>query len=723
VGGSISALVTLCFSLSFAAMIFAGELARDLSFGIRMALTSAAITVIGVALLSPFRFAIAGPDSRSAAVQSALAATVVAALQGRALATPVVLLALSLSTALTGTVLYVCGKMKMGSWIRYVPYPVVGGFLASTGWMLIVGAFRVITGRQVTWSTLPELLHRPTLGYLLTGLGFTALLQGVLSRTKHFLALPSLLVAGTLLVHIVRALSGVSVIQAQKQGWLLAVPSQGRLWLPLRDLPWHALADSGVLHAAHLVWQYAGGVLVLIAVSAIAILITGAAIEVATRSDADLDQELISHGIANLVSGLFGGLVGQNAIARSLVNRQAGGLSRVSGVFAGLLCLIVDILQPGLAGLLARPIMGATLAFLGLRLLDEWVIKARSHLERLDYLLVLSILLVIARFGFVAGLLFGLVISCLIFAVNYARVSVIKSSFTMDELTSKVQRSTEECAFIREHGNRQWVLRLRGYLFFGSMVHLLQDIRERIHFARYINQPLQTLVLDFSAVIGIDSSAVLMLAELRPVAEQNSMQLIFSALQSGPTTILRREGCLRNDGICVELSDVESALEFCEQKMLEQRSVGALNRHSFPAQLAKALGSEQAATRLLTYTERLTLAPNEYLLHQGDPSDAIYILVSGRVGILLEMPEGPPLRLRSVASNTTLGEVGLYRKKPRSTSVVAEVPTVIIRLGQSALSRMEDEEPQLALAFHTYIIRVLSDRLISSDKAISALER
>src|SRR5262249_36512737 len=146
---------------------------------------------------------------------------------------------------------------------------------------------------------------------------------------------------GTLLLHIVRAVLGVSVSQAQTQGWLLAVPSGGHLWLPFRDMPWRSIQWhwSAFPGGEHALWQYTGAMLVLIAVSAIAILITGAAIEVATRSDADLDQELKGHGIANILSGLLGGLVGQNAIARSLVNRQAGGLSRLSGLFAGAICL------------------------------------------------------------------------------------------------------------------------------------------------------------------------------------------------------------------------------------------------------------------------------------------------------------------------------------------------------------------------------------------------
>jgi len=137
---------------------------------------------------------------------------------------------------------------------------------------------------------------------------------------------------------------------------------------------------------------------------------------------------------------LFGGLVGQNAIARSMINLQAGGTTRKSGVFAGALCLIIEVTRPDLAGYLARPIMGATLAYLGLRLLQEWVVKAHANLERTDYALVIGMLALIVKFGFVVGLLVGVVVSCLIFAVNYSRISAVRYSFTLDEYTSKVQR-------------------------------------------------------------------------------------------------------------------------------------------------------------------------------------------------------------------------------------------------------------------------------------------
>lgn len=731
-GGSISALITLSFSLSFAAMIFAGELSSSLGYGIGMALTSASITVMAVALLSPFRFAIAGPDSRSAAVQSALASSLAAGLSyvgsgaggasGASHHAPTfVLLALSVSTAVTGVALYACGRLKMGRWIRYVPYPVIGGFLASTGWMLIIGGIRVVTSKPVALRTLGQMAQPEVLLRLGTGVGFTLVMLIVLQRFRHYLVMPVLLIAGNALAHVLRAALGVSLVTAQRTGWLLEVAGAGKLWLPLREVRWSLLHEN--LPPADVLWHFLGGLLVLIAVTAIAVLVTGAAIEVATRSDADLDQELKGHGVANLLAGLFGGLVGQNAVARSMMNLQAGAATRLSGLFAGSLCLAVELIRPELAGYLARPVMGATLAYLGLRLLHEWVIKARANLERIDYLLVLGMLVMIISFGFIIGLLVGVVVSCLIFAVNYSRISVVKYAFTLDEYGSKVQRSVEEHRLLREHGRQHYVLRLRGYLFFGSVVRLVHDVRQRIDSSRKTDKPLRSLVLDFAAVIGMDSSAALQLVKLRQAAEKSGLRIVLTALAPEMRRMLERERCLRGDEVCLALPDLDHALELCEQRILSEHENSFVNYRSAEDQLSAALGSREIAVQLLSYAEPILLKPGEYLLHQGDPSEEVYVVEVGQLSVLLERPNAPPLRLRSVTSNTCLGEIGLYRKTPRTASIVAEVPTKIYRLSRAALTRMEDEAPKVALAFHIFIIRTLSERLLASDKTIAALDR
>lgn len=720
IAGSISALVTLSYSLSFAAMIFSGPLKGHLEDGVRMSLMSAGLTLILVALTSPFFFAIAGPDSRSAAVQAAMAMMLSEKIADKDPSVHIVF-ALAVSTAMTGAALYVLGRLKMGRWVRYIPYPVVGGFLVSTGWVLAVGGMRVMVPPevQVNFDLLSQLIQRGALLQTTFGVVFAVTMFVVLGRAQQYFALPVLLVAGTLFTHLIIALDpNLSLARAQEAGWLLRVSENLSVNLPFVPfatgaLEWPALRN------------FVFEVITLVSVTAIAVLVTAAAIEVATKRDADLDQELRGHGIANIVSGLCGGLVGSNAVARSMLNLQAGATTRLSGVIAGTLCLLVLFVSPKLAGLLSRPVLGATLVYLGLRLLQEWLFKAYWKLHRTDYMLVvLMLLLIIITSIFVVGLFVGALASCLIFAVNYSRVSVVKNSFTLDEYGSKVQRSAEENQVLRVRGRQHLVLRLRGYLFFGSIVGLVADIRTRIR-RSYAQEtkPLKTVVLDFRYVNGMDSSTALTLVKLRQTIEDRRMQLVFTSLNPEMERALRREHCVRDDDVCLVFDDLDNALEWCEQRAVMYET--SLSRVDMPfvQRLAKEFGSVDLAARFMDYVVRIELRKGEYLFRQGDASAATYVVESGRVNIVLERPDGPPLLLRSVTSNTTLGEMGLYRQSIRSASVMADAHSVVHKLERVALDRMETEDPRVAAAFHTFVIRTLADRLHVADKAISALER
>ena len=713
-GGLVSFLVTLSFGLSFAAMIFTGELASKLPQGISMALMCAGVTIIVIALYSPFYFAIAGPDSRPTAVQSTLAVSLVAVLGSGAHTIPVMMAALALSTALTGAALYMFGTLGMGRWIRYVPYPVISGFLASTGWVLTLGGLRVMSDVPLRLETLHLLTESLPQQRLAVGLAFTVVFCLVLFRSKHFLWLPSLLISGTLLTHVMLALRGISVAAAQNQGWLLHFEKGGGVWLPYQEYR-EVMAMLPHMKASFL-WAFGGGVLVLITVSAIGALVTAAAIELSTGTDADLDRELKAHGVANVLSGL----VGCNAIVRSALNRQAGAASRLSGLLAGVLCLATYFLYPQLMGYIARPVMGATLMYLGLRLLLEWAWKSRKKLARSEYLLVLAILVLIMQFGFVIGLLVGLVVSCITFAISYSRVSVIKNAFTADEHSSKVQRSAAEARILRERGSRYSILRLRGYLFFGSIINLIEDIRQQIATRK---PPIRGLVLDFQFVTGMDTSSAHTFLKLRQTLERFDIQALFCSLRPEIEEMLKREKCLADDKRILVVEDMDHALERCEQHILEEASAQSREFLPIPLWLAREFGSDAAAQRFLTYVETLELNPGDHLFRQGDKADEVYVIASGRVGIFLELPGRPQLRLRSVTSNTTLGEMAVYRQATRSASVICEEPTCVYRVSRAALSRMEDEEPKLAISFHCFVVRTLADRLVGSDRTIAALER
>ena len=168
-GGSAASVLSITFGLSYALLIFAGPLSPYLSYGIAATFISSAVIATTVALGSSLSFAVAGPDSSTAAVTGILAASLVERIITADPSAPVltpVLITLGLSTIFTGMVLCGLGLTRMGRAIRYVPYPVIGGFLGATGLLIVLGAIRVITDHPVQFSSLPQFANFVTISEL-----------------------------------------------------------------------------------------------------------------------------------------------------------------------------------------------------------------------------------------------------------------------------------------------------------------------------------------------------------------------------------------------------------------------------------------------------------------------------------------------------------------------------------------------------------------------------
>jgi SulP family sulfate permease len=101
----------------------------------------------------------------------------------------------------------------------------------------------------------------------------------------------------------------------------------------------------------------------------------------------------------------------------------------------------------------------------------------------------------------------------------------------------------------------------------------------------------------------------------------------------------------------------------------------------------------------------------------------MHFIFQGRVGIIVEMPDGRSVRVRSLGPQTTIGEMGLITRQQRSASIEAEVDSVLYSLPVDAYDRILTEEPVLAQALLTYIVGVMSERLSFASRLISVLRR
>ena len=127
----------------------------------------------------------------------------------------------------------------------------------------------------------------------------------------------------------------------------------------------------------------------------------------------------------------------------------------------------------------------------------------------------------------------------------------------------------------------------------------------------------------------------------------------------------------------VVASDLDRALELCEQAIIEAHRAQITDSRSLRAWLSEALGDAHLADRLSDYCRRLEVQAGDIIARQGDPATSMHFILEGRVGIIVDLPEGRTTRVRSLGGHTTVGEMGLITRSPRSATIQAEAASVL----------------------------------------------
>src|ERR1700722_5726544 len=251
VGGGAASVLTVTFGLSYALLIFTGPLAPYLSYGVGITFISSAVLAATIALGSSLPFAVAGPESSTTAMTGILASSLaerMAATDPTAALLAPVLITFGIASITTGIVLCGFGVTRMGRAIRYVPYPVVGGFLGATGYLILLGAIRVITGQRLQFATLGGFANLLTLSELAAACAMATILYLTWHRSRSSFGLPVILIGGVIAAHIVFWLAGISPAEAQASGWTFKPPPGVTFMLPwdmeeMGRYPWSSLPE------------------------------------------------------------------------------------------------------------------------------------------------------------------------------------------------------------------------------------------------------------------------------------------------------------------------------------------------------------------------------------------------------------------------------------------------------------------------------------------------
>lgn len=710
--GAVCSVLTIAYCLSYAALIFTGPISHLLAYGVAVTFLSAAIGGAIVAWRSSLPFAIAGPDSSVSVVIAALVATVthrIVAEGGTGLLEPT-LVAISLATGLTGLLLCVLGFTHAGRAIRFVPFPVIGGFLGATGWLMIVGAVQVVTDHPVTLVNLSTFINLALAGKLAAGILIALALHVLLGRLKSPFVLPGVLLAALALTYVVMLATGTPVRAAQAAGWMFPPLPVAHLTLPWKSGAMQSFSWSTVP-------ALAGDLLAIMFVTVSTLLLNTTGIELATRGEANIERDLKVLGVANIVTAVLGGYVTCTSLSRSILIRTAGVTSRLGGFTVAAISAAVLIADPSFLGYVPKYILAGLLFFLGAGLVRQWIFQSARQMPRLDYLSLLAIALLIVNWGFIAGVLIGLVIGCATFALSASRVNAIKFSFDGSEYRSSLDRGPQELAVLADHGGEIQGMALQSYLFFGSANRLYDHVKELL--AR--QRGCRFLLFDFRRVTGIDSSATQSFAQIRQVAREAGARIVLVHLTPELERPFRTAGLISDD--IVTAVDLDRAMESCEQAVIDAHQRKSADSQSLQAWFSDALGDARLANSLAEHCRRLDVGAGAVVARQGDPATSMHFILEGRVDVVVDLPDGRTMRVRSLGRQTTVGEMGLITRSPRSATIRAETPSVLYELNVESFERIKRELPDLGQALLAYVIRVMTERLNFANRLIGVLQR
>lgn len=686
------------YAVSFSVIIFNGPLVGLLERGIGLTLIGSIIMGVAGALFLRNREALIQPQDVTAVVLALGAANIAGRMQGASadsLFASVAML-LVVTAIVTGALSYLFGRLRLGHLARFLPYPVLGGFLAATGYLLLRSAVNMALGTTVTADNAAMLLAPDVLGrwlpWVLVGAALFAATE--LHPRRYTFPLGIAVIATGFFLWL--AVTGTSLSEASARGLMLGPFDTGEFAPVTPGMA--AQADWWlVLSQAPLIVTVAG-------LTVVAGLLKASAVELALDEEFDLNEEMKSLGVVNIAAAISATPVGFHSLGRTLLAANLGLHGILPGLSVALGCAVVVLFGSSLLSVLPLGLFIAIVASLGWGMVWTWVWAASRRIPLREYLIIPAILAAAVGAGFLQAIALGLVLSSVLFIVSYSKVGIVHAATTGAARRSNVERGADDLAFLARRGGRLLVLELDGYIFFGTAYGMLQSTVARLK----SSQPrVTTLLVDFRRVVGIDSSAGLTFAKLHRTCAREGVSLVFSGLGEGLAReilpVVRESGADAPLGVFPTL---DAALEALENEVLAGGGAQAGSGGGVLERIAR----EHPGFDVAQLARRERLKPGEVLFEAGAPPDSIVIVRSGNLVAEVET-QGTTHRVAKYEPGAVVGEIGHYADIPRTARVRAETPAEVLVFDNAAIAALERDRPGIAIALHRAVASVMAGRL------------
>ena len=612
------------------------------------------------------------------------------------------------------------GVLRLGRAIKFVPYPVLAGFMNGIALLMIVSqvapALGVDANRELSAIFSDPSLIRP--GSVLVA---AAVIAGALLAPRITRRLPVLL-CGLLL--------GVPL------HYLLATLLPGSVGPLVGTLPLADFAPRELVSMLHLtvrddfiVWLtfLLPGALLLAGVASLDGLLAAVVTDPVTRSRHDSDRLLKAQGAAAAMAAAFGAIPPASSTHTRVAGYLSGGRTPRFALFHGLfMVLALFALAPLIAGVPVAALAGVII-YTAITLVDRW---SRDLLRRLgargtdrheilfNLAVVLSVTLAMLVFNLMTAFAVGIAGAVFLLLVKLSG-SPVRRSLDGSIRASLKLRSPVERERLRPLAHQIRVFELEGAIFFGTADRLQTDVEQLPRDSRYV-------ILDFRRVTEIDASGARALETLCQTVSARGAQVLLSHLREddGHGSALRAFGIAAVVDGRFWFPDLDRALEWSEDRLLERERYED-RPELVPRDMALFADMEPGEMAMLeSVLERHELAHGDVLFREGDPGDRLYLIARGSVSIKLSLAdESRARRLATFEAGVFFGEAGLIEGEKRSADAFAKGERVVLySLTAQALNEAIRSHPGLGVRFYRNLSREMVSRLRTTSGALRALE-
>lgn len=706
-GGTAAMLVALPAAIAFGVTIYANIGGHYGAYGAIAGILGVAAMGVVASLMGGTDRLISAPSAPAAAVLSAFAMHYIA----QDIGADLVFSMLMIVALLAGVFQILFGVIGLGRLIKYMPFPVVSGYLSGVGLYIIATQSPIFLG-------LPQGTHFWDAFELVSGWKWESIVVGAIT-----------------IITMIYANKIMRSIPAVITALIVGMIAYGALGL-VDPLLFHAnnpfvIGELGGTGGINFIDSFIGRfktiiylnidditlllfpALTLAALLSIDTLKTCVILDSMTHSFHNSNRELIAQGSGNVVSALIGGMPGSGTMGATMVNISSGAKTRLSGLIEGIMAVVAFVVLAGFIAWIPVASLAGILIVIGFRMIDKHSVKLlRSRQTMLDFFIIVSVAITALSVSLIAAAGVGLVLAVVLYIIQQIGASVVYRHQDGTEARSKIVRGKEEETLLCDKGEIFSVYELHGSLFFGTANQLYTMLQEDLQHKKYI-------IMDMKRVQNVDLTAAHILLQIKDILHERDGYLLLCRLPHKLPTGDDMESYFNHVGLLKHLSpikvfdDLDDAIEWAENKIIKEgmvvtNSEEILDLSEFDLFEGR---KEQTIEELRTLVETKSYKKGETIYSEGEGNGEIFLIRRGSVRIMLPYTGRKSVHLNTIGRNNFFGEFSFLEGAPHYTDTVAASDTELYSISRDAFEQFSLHHKKTALHFMQSLAAVLAERL------------